>query len=317
MSIPLFCGIDAGGTSTRALVASPDGRVRGTGRGPGGNPNHYGWPQTGAAMLEAMTAACAEAGARVADLTGVFSGVASVITADDRAALLATALGWSLSSTCAIGIDHDIRIALEGGLSGRPGIALVAGTGSSCYGRNAAGKTWQAGGWDQLLDDLGSGYDLAQKGMVAASRDADGRGAPTRLKALFFEALAVGNVADFAAKIHRPKKERHEIAAFAPRVFEAAAQGDAVAHSILASGADALADMAAAVAARLFPDGKTEIIFSGGLLEHNEAYALRVATAIRERLPKARISPREASPVMGALALAAKTGGHDFIRIPS
>jgi N-acetylglucosamine kinase-like BadF-type ATPase len=39
----------------------------------------------------------------------------------------------------AIHVDHDIRIALAGGLSGRPGIALIAGTGSSCFGMNAAG----------------------------------------------------------------------------------------------------------------------------------------------------------------------------------
>ena len=72
-------GLDAGGTSTRAHVASPDGRVRGTGLGPGGHPNHYGWAQTGAAMHQAVTAACAAAGARVTDLAGFFAGAASVM----------------------------------------------------------------------------------------------------------------------------------------------------------------------------------------------------------------------------------------------
>ncbi|PTX96722.1 hypothetical protein DB345_05935 [Spartobacteria bacterium LR76] len=312
MSSPVLCGIDAGGTSCRAMVVSADGSRLGKGHSSGGNPNHYGWERSGISFLEAVNAACQEARISISDIVGLYVGAASIVTASDREAVKSLVKAWPLRPGCAVGVDHDIRIALEGGLGGRAGIALIAGTGSSCYGRNSSGETWQAGGWDQLLDDLGSGYDIAQKGLAAACREADGRGEKTFLRELCFGALGVDNIADFAVKLHRPKWRRHEIAALAPLVFEAASRKDSVARVILNEAARQLADMVTAVQIRVFPARDPEIIFSGGLLEHSSDYSERVRREILDQLPGARIRQREAPPVVGAVSLAAKEAGVSF-----
>ena len=40
-------------------------------------------------------------------------------------------------------------------------VLVLSGTGSCCYGRNAAGKTVKVGGWGHILGDKGSGYEIA------------------------------------------------------------------------------------------------------------------------------------------------------------
>ena len=56
------------------------------------------------------------------------------------------------------------------------GVALISGTGSFAFGRNAGGDTARVGGWGFRFGDEGSGYALAVAGLRAACRWADGRG---------------------------------------------------------------------------------------------------------------------------------------------
>src|SRR6185436_17233044 len=125
-----------------------------------------------------------------------------------------------------IGIDHDCRIALAGGLSGRPGIVLIAGTGSSCFGMNAAGEAWRSGGWGHLLADEGSGYWLGVKGLEAAVRAYDGRGAPTALLDQLQRHLGLPDMNDIMHRLYVTGMSRAELAALAPIVIAAAADGD-------------------------------------------------------------------------------------------
>lgn len=311
-SHPFYCGVDAGGTSSRAVILSADCKISGWGYASGANPTHGGWEEAGAHLFEAVRRACTDAGVNTDQISSLFLGMAGVITDEDRAQALHLTQKWNLSSSCLLGIDHDIRIALEGGLAGRPGIAVIAGTGSSCYGRNAEEKSWQAGGWDRLLDDLGSGYDLAQKGMAAACQSADGRIALSLLQDLFFDALGVNNVANFSSKVHRPGLARHEVAALAPLVLKAAQQGDATAIAIVTSGADELARMVKAVAHRLFPRQPCDVVLIGGLFEKSTHYRVVVERAIHVCVPQAIFHPTQLRPAIGALAIAAAQAQHPF-----
>ncbi len=310
--IPLFCGVDAGGTSCRAVVMSSDGRLHGWGYATGANPNHAGWEGADASIREAVHSACANAGTKSEQISSIFLGMASVISAEDRAQASGLCKKWNLAPDCRCNADHDIRIALQGGLSGRPGIALIAGTGSSCYGRNAKGDFWQSGGWDRLVDDLGSGYDLAQKGMAAACQSADGRIEASLLQAAFFSEFGVDNVIDFTIRVHRPGLARHEIAALTPLVLQAAQQNDPAAVQIVVDGANELARMVEAVAKRLFPERNPEIVMAGGLLEKSVDYRGYIEKAVHARLPKARFCTAELRPAIGALVIAAEQAQSPF-----
>ncbi len=261
-------------------------------------------------MHEAVQQACSDAGAKMEQIKSLFVGMAGVVTTEDRSQSLERCRNWPLAENCIYGVDHDIRIALQGGLSGRPGIALIAGTGSSCYGRNDLYDFWQAGGWDRILDDLGSGYDLAQKGMAAACQSADGRLKKSLLESCFFGALGTTNVSDFSQKVHRPGMARHEIAALAPLVLKAAEKNDAAAVQIVTAGANELARMVEAVSDKLFPQQNPEVVPIGGLIEKSESYRHYVTNAILARLPRARLTTAELRPAVGALALAAAQVKH-------
>jgi len=304
-----FCGLDAGGTSTRAIVADARASQVGWGYASGANPNHHGWDVVGANLRDAVQAACQRAGCQIKDIRSFFLGVASVITKSDRESAAKLCSAWGVGPDVLVAADHDIRIALEGGLSGRPGIAVISGTGSSCYGRNGEGQSWQAGGWDQLLDDAGSGFDLGQRGMVAACQSADGRLGATSLKDLFFTRLGVTEVVEFAVKVHRPGLSRHEIAAFAPIVLQAAEDGDEVAVSIVSRGAAALARMVSAVSNRLFPFRNPEIVLLGGVLEKSTYYRAHVRQTVLEEIPHACFCEPESLATVGAWALAVKQTG--------
>ena len=303
--VKFFCGIDAGGTSTRAVISDQDGSHVGWGYAKGSNPTHAGWGSAAENLSVAVRMACSQAGCSPAEVGSLFLGMASVISDSDRALAGDACRSLGLSSDCLIAVDHDIRIALAGGLSGRPGIALIAGTGSSCYGRNAIGESWQAGGWDLLLDDLGSGYDLAQRGMAAACQSADGRLVHTHLQDIFFRELGVTSVVDFAVKVHRPLMPRDAIAALAPLVLRAAEEGDEQALSIVARGAYELARIVAAVTTKVFSDGTPEVVFIGGLLEKSDLYRACVHQSILDLVPQARLVQQELRPAVGALTLAA------------
>ena len=156
----LYLGIDGGGTATRALLCDERGRVLGTGTGGVANHLHAGWDGAAESVRTAVSAARTATGLTPAPFSAVFLGMAATSSDDTRRRWrdLAHQFGFAARGET-IGVDHDIRIALAGGLAGRPGIALIAGTGSSCYGRNASGTTWQAGGWGSILDDGGGEMD--------------------------------------------------------------------------------------------------------------------------------------------------------------
>ena len=75
----------------------------------------------------------------------IFLGLGSVVTSKDRETIRNMVQEIHLVPEGAIGVDHDLRVALMGGLTGDAGIALIAGTGSSCYGRDASGQQLAGG----------------------------------------------------------------------------------------------------------------------------------------------------------------------------
>ena len=79
----------------------------------------------------------------------------------------------------------DQEIALRGAMD-CPGAAVIAGTGSICFGKNRDGQTARSGGYGHLIDDGGSGYALGRDVFRAAVRALDGREEdPAILKAVY------------------------------------------------------------------------------------------------------------------------------------
>lgn len=303
-------GIDGGGTKTAAVILDSQGRVLGNGEG---GPSTYGVvPEADLhnSITAAVSAARQTGGLMTAAFSAAFLGLGNVVSELDRIAVRSIAVRLGLAPADMIGVDHDCRVALAGGLSGRPGIVLIVGTGTSCFGINALGKSWRSGGWGPLIDDEGSSYWLGIQAMRAAVLDYDGRGERTRLTRAISERLALAEMDELMNRLYAAEMTRTQIAALAPLVFEASAQGDAVAQNLIRRGCEAMADCALAVARKLGMDrGTSELAITGGLTNAGEALFNPFRAAVAQRLPACQVQKARLIPAIGAALLALELTG--------
>jgi len=256
----------------------------------------------------AVAEACTAAGVRRESIVSVFVGMAGVTTQEARDVVAKRVASCGLGRAT-VGVDHDIRVALAGGLAGAPGIALIVGTGSSCYGRTKEGRTWQTGGWESLIADEGSGYYLGREAIAAAARMADGRLADTGLREAVFGWLGIREVSELLQRLHASDMTRTDIAALAPRVIERAEAGDSGAMALLERGADLLAELVEANH-RMLPTGPgPDVVIAGGVGSAPTVYRSLLERSIRRRLEGVRICVPAMSPVAGAVLLAMEQAG--------
>ena len=169
----------------------------------------------------------------------------------------------------------DQEIALRGAMDG-PGIVVIAGTGSICFGKNAAGKTVRSGGYGHLIDDGGSGYALGRDVLSCAVRAVDGRTEEgTGILQEVCNCLGSGpeGIVPF---VYSPKTDKAAIAQFARIALARAEKSDREAWHILQKEAEELAQMVAAVQKRLNMP-KCRIALLGGLLTGRNPYRQAVA----------------------------------------
>lgn len=295
-------GVDGGGTKTQAAICDESGRVLGVGLAGASGIDSVGADAATVSIGAAVKAARDQAGLPDAPFASVFFGMAGVVSEEDRDIVREVARRLQLGD--AIHVDHDIRIALAGGLAGRPGIALIAGTGSSCFGMNAAGVRWQAGGWGHLISDEGSSYWFGWNAIRLAAGAGDGRW-QTALYAPVMRQLGISSVADLHQRLYTQGIGKAEIAGFAPLVMAAAAEGDAQAQALIRQGVHELALMVTAVARNLgWAVASCEVTLTGGLWRAGEVVLAPFHAALAEMLPQARVVTPELPPVLGACVLA-------------
>lgn len=294
-------GFDAGGTHTKCAVMALDGTV--LGRGAAGPGNFQLVRESGMrdVLQAASQAALAATGVEV-NVRGAFVGVAGATRVDERTRIMAVCEGLGLSPVWRV--MGDMVPALAAGTMGHEGIVIIGGTGSICWGCDASGSSARAGGWGYLLGDEGSGFHLAQRGLMAAFQAYDGRGPKTSLVNRFLHALDCAELPDLVGKVYGKEVPRPWMASLAPLVVEAAVDGDLVANELLESAArDHVAAILAVYRKLHFEDGLT-VVATGGLFQNTEILLQRVRVALSQVLPEATLVIPEVDPVVGACYLA-------------
>jgi glucosamine kinase len=301
-------GIDGGGTSTRAALLDFDGKLLAVGQGGTSNIDDVGVQLAEQNIDRAVAAAAAQAGITRRPAAAIFLGMAGVTSEADRDHIRQIARNLNLAPADAIGVDHDCRAALAGGLSGRPGIVQIIGTGSSCYGRTGDGRSWMSGGRGHLVSDEGSGCWMGLQAIRAAVRAHDGRGPDTALLAGVLAALNINEIDDVLNRLYVVGISRAELAALAPMVVREAMAGDTAALGIVQKGADDVAELVEAVARKL-EMGAPEVCIVGGLLNTGPIIFDSYRAAMLRRVPSADVKTAEQPPVMGAALLALELAG--------
>lgn len=306
-----YLGVDAGGTKTRAVLADAFGRLCAVGKAGPGNWQAIGAPAAGQAISRAVEQALAATEGEVAReaLRGSFFALAGVRVAEERAVMAAEVAKLRLPG--AVELGGDLTAAHAGALAGGPGVVVIAGTGSAAWGVNAAGESWQAGGWGWLVDDQGGAYWLALRGLAAACEAEDGRGPVTQLGARAAAYFGASGLREVLRDLHSGRRDRAAVAGFAREVRAAADATDLVACGLVEAAGAELLRLAEAVRARLSPaDGGRP----GRAFPFAVTGGLGMGAVVRERALAAGFKPVEpwGEPVLGALLLAARAGGAEL-----
>jgi N-acetylglucosamine kinase-like BadF-type ATPase len=296
-------GIDAGGTKTVCQLADEHGDVLAEARRGGANLQAVGELEVEKVLHDVMEEALGDAEIRPA---AICLGIAGVDRPDDARVMeqIMRRIGYKAR----VLIVNDALVALEAGAPGKPGVVLVAGTGSIAYGRSARNQSARAGGWGYVLGDEGSGYWIGRAALRAVLREADHRGPKTQLTGLLLHYYGVGRAQDLIAQVYQGALRPAAIASLAQCVQGAFNNGDEVAIGILRNAADQLEASAVSVARRLDLVGSDfPIVLSGGIFRA----VPWLDEELRRRLPLAapRAAPRllTEEPASGAVRLALAT----------
>ncbi|TPJ63291.1 N-acetylglucosamine kinase [Mesorhizobium sp. B2-7-1] len=230
-------GIDGGGTSCRAALATVDGAV--VGRAKSGAAN-IRTDLTGARanIVEAARQAFLAAGKdpELIPHTPAILGLAGANVGTYRQQLEAI-LPFSQSR-----VETDAEIALEGAVGSGDGAMAILGTGTAYMARKN-GKSRAIGGWGFQVGDQGSGArigrDLLEQTLLAYDGIRSGSPLTDAMLAVFRNNPE--DVVEFTTNA-----KPGDFGGFAPKVFEHAEKGDLVANWILGK---AVADVEASLGA--------------------------------------------------------------------
>jgi glucosamine kinase len=299
--MPLYLGIDAGGTKTDCAVSN-GAELLGQATGASCKLARVG-KERGRENLQAVIRQATEAAhVDAVKIQHVCIGMAG--------ASLAEAVHWAQQtirelmpeSTIYVAGDHVIAHRAAFGTS--PGVLVISGTGSIAFGRNQNGETARAGGWGPNVSDEGSAFWVGREAVTAALHAFD-FGKSNGLLSTIADCWKVAP----EEVIRLANSSEPRFPELAGPVVNAAEQGDASAQAITDRAGKALAGLASAVIKRLWPDGGVvPVALAGGVLQGSPLVRQAFKEAMKSEQPQAAVSFAFVRPVLGALEIAAQRG---------
>lgn len=290
----LLLGIDGGGTGTTALLARKEGntfRILGKGEAGPSNRQSVGDARMGDNLQQAINQAFTAAQLEVGTVGSACLGLAGADRPADREALQQWAERTQLATKVAI--TNDAELLLAAGSAEGWGLAIIAGTGSIAYGKNATGLTMRAGGWGPLLGDTGSAYAIALEALQTAcveidletNLNADAISKENALWPIIQEAWQLKSPAELVQKVYRSGLDRAGIASLAPAIVEAYFAGNSDAAEVVEHQALSLAGDAAIILRKLFRSvSEVPLVLAGGLFTHFAEYGEFVVDELKRCL---------------------------------
>jgi glucosamine kinase len=286
-------GLDIGGTKTRG-VRFEDGRAIAD--------ESVGSSNVQNVSREEAVLHLAELFARIGggEVSQVYAGAGGIDTDEDAAALAALIAPHVPGAK--ITVVHDSRLLLAAG-GASTGVAVIAGTGSAAWGKNAQGEEARAGGWGYLLGDEGSGYWLGREAVRYSLRRMNQGLEPDELTTALLQSCRIDDPNKLIALFHSPETGRRFWAQQARLVVEAADAGHQASQALIEQAGRDLADLAAQALKKLGIQGP---VILGSGLGMNVA---RLQESFRRSLDAEGVTDvrvLEQDPVFGVLQLVAE-----------
>lgn len=265
--MPVFLGIDGGGTQTRALAIDGWGEVVHAGEG---GPSNLATLDDDAILRSLVDAV---RGCPRPDIVcGCFAGVVS-----DSGRQRAENLLRKWLPDARIEVRPDFHAALAAADEGTT-CAVIAGTGSvvASFIRNEVVKS---GGGGPLLGDQGSAFAVGRRMLQVLL---SGRPTPDEVTVAFDENFATRDLGEIVSHIYSDTTPALRVAGLAPAVAEAALAGNADAEWCVAHEMGLLAELTVDHVLRFHADiEQPHIALAGGLWKASKVFEKEFDNALK------------------------------------
>lgn len=246
--------VDGGGTKTEVVVCDLTGNVLSKMVGGSCNPNDIGKENMAKIIIDliekAMPLNC--------DMADIGLGISGIFVSNSQE-YLRDCLKKRFPYLGKIEVCSDKDSAINSAYE-NDGCIIIIGTGSVALVRKN-GEVKNLGGGGYLLDDALSGFDLGREALNAILCDNDGIDEKTQLTKLFNEQVGE-DIRTHLKTVYIQGKAY--VASFAPLVFQALNNGDAVAKKIMCKCVAGFERLALAVL-KSWGEDSCEITLFGGL----------------------------------------------------
>ncbi len=304
----LYLGVDGGGTKTHIALIDREGQIVAEAFSGASNPLRVGIETAVSNILAAVDKACDEANLIRGDIVAVTLGLAGVRRADLRQRVRERIV--KLLRVKKVDVFTDAEIALFGIGKTKPGLVIIAGTGSVAIGQNSKGEKFSAGGWGPLAGDEGGGAGIALSALHRIAKASDGRAKPTALSEKAIDYFRAGRLENLSVALYAPQVDNARIAGFAKFVGETAAEGDEVAIEILREAGNELGVAAKAVIEKLgLKRSKVPIGLVGGVFKSGALITDSLLARVHQIAPKAYLFDKMTAPAYSAARMAFEVSG--------
>ncbi len=302
-------GVDGGGTKTTAFSASLDGKILAEATYGGSSHISIGIEKA----IENLNQAVFETMEKISDKQDIIFksscfGLAALNVEEDYNSYEKIVRNKRLIKHLNqdnILIVNDTRIGLEAGSSAVNKIIIIAGTGSNCFGINKDGIQAGCTGWDYILADEGSGYQVSIKALRAVMRAHDGRGEKTLITKAVLEELGLEDEPRIVNWVYGSPFSKERLGKFARAVCCCADKGDRISRKILKDEAHESILSVVTIVEKLELRGKEfDLVLVGGLFKCEKYFKNIVIDGLKKRFKGISFKPLVAKPANGAVKLA-------------
>jgi N-acetylglucosamine kinase-like BadF-type ATPase len=299
-----FLGVDIGGSKSHALISDNKGNAIGFGTYGPGNHEEVGYDGLTIALQTVTDKALAMAGLTKNQVSAGGFGVAGYDWPSERQPTLDAIQSIGLSAP--IEAVNDTIIGLLAGASQGWGVAVVAGTGTNCWGWDANHNVGRVTGVG--YGEHGGAGSLIYQALSAIAYEWTKRGPKTKLTPEF---LRLTGAKDAPSLIEGIEMGKYSLGSdMAPVVYQIATQGDPVSLSIVEWAGSELGQTSLAVIRQLgIASQEFEVVLVGSLYEMGEMIIAPMRRVINSEAPKARLVRLLAPPVVGGVLLAMEQVG--------
>lgn len=300
----IFLGVDIGGTKSHALLSDEDGNALGFGTYGPGNHETVGYDGLRMALQAVTEKALAMAAVAKEQITAAGFGIAGYDWPSERQPTLDAINTIGLQAP--IEAVNDTIVGLLAGATKGWGVAVVAGTGTNCWGWDQDHNLGRVTGVG--FGEHGGAGSMVYQALSAIAHEWTKRGPKTQLSTEFCRLTGAKDIPSLFEGIEMGEYDLGSD--FAPVIYHVASQGDSVARSIIEWAGSELGHTAVAVIRQLkIKDLEFEVVLVGSIYEMGEMIIAPMRKVITSEAPKAFLVRLSSPPVVGGVLLAMEQVG--------